>query len=667
MIAKESPAERVARLRQVIARHDYLYYVKNEPELSDREYDLLVEELRRLEEEHPELVTPDSPTQRVAGEPLEELGTVEHEVPMLSLDNAYTEDEFREFHDRVVRWLDGEEPTYVVELKFDGVSVSLRYEQGRFVRGATRGDGFVGEDVTANLKTIRSLPLSLLPDGPISERLEVRGEVLMTRESFKQANQDREAAGEAPFANPRNAAAGTVRLLDPRIAARRGLRLFVYGVAGETGFSSHWEALEGLGAWGFPTNPHTRRCQTLDEVAQACQHWEEAHEELDYEVDGLVIKVDQFDHQQRLGQTSHHPRWATAYKFAGTETVTRIREIRVQVGRTGTLTPVARLEPVDVGGVTVSRATLFNEDQIERLGVKVGDPVLVRRAGEVIPYVVKVLTDFRDGSEKPFKMPSRCPSCGVETFRPEGEVARYCPNVACPAQRKERILHFARRGAMDIDGLGPKLVDQLVDGELIEDPADLYGLKEESLAGLERMAEKSAQNLIRALERSKGRGVARLVYGLGIRYVGETVAADLAAAFLTMDRLMAADREELEAVEGVGPKVAEAVVRFFDEPASRRLIEKLRVAGVQMEAETPSAGGLLEGKTFVLTGRLERLTRQEAAERIEALGGRVTSSVSSQTDYLIAGADPGSKLDRARDRGVEVLDEAAFLDLIGEA
>lgn len=658
----EEARERVAELREEIREHDRRYYVEDAPIVPDAEYDALVRELKALEAEWPSLVTPDSPTRRVGGEPLDAFPAAVHEIPMLSLDNAYGEEELAGWVERVRRGVeDPDALAYVAELKIDGLSISLTYEDGVLVRGATRGDGTRGEDVTPNLRTIRAIPLRLT-GGDVPGKAVVRGEIYMTRSGFQRLNAEREEAGEAPFANPRNAAAGSVRQLDSRITASRPLEFYGYSLHGDASVGSQWEALERLASWGVAVNPERRRIEDLAALVERCLHWQERRHDLDYEIDGVVVKIDDFEIQAALGSTSKHPRWAVAFKFPAEEASTVVEGILVTVGRTGKLTPTAILEPVEIGGVTVRMAGLHNEDEVRRKDVRIGDTVIVARGGEVIPQVVRVVKEKRPDGTEEWRMPKTCPECGSEIVRPEGEVAHRCLNASCPAQLRERILHWAGRGAMDVDGLGDKLARQLVETGLVADLADLYELDADTVAGLDRMGEVSAANLIEALERSKSRGFRRVLHGLGIRFVGDTVAAALASAFPSMEALMEADRETLEAVEGIGPKVAGAVIEFFEREENRRLVERLAGHGVEMEREEPpgDGGGPLEGRTVVLTGSLEGYTRPEAKAAIEAAGGRVTSSVSGKTDFVVAGADPGSKLEKARELGVEVLDEAGL-------
>jgi DNA ligase (NAD+) len=650
----------------LIARHDHLYYALDRPEVTDAEYDALVRELRELESRYPELVTPDSPTQRISGQVAEAFAAVEHAATMLSLDNAVGEPDLREFEARLQRALPGVRFAYVCEPKVDGLGVALLYEGGLLIRGATRGDGRFGEDVTPNLRTIRSIPLRLAGELATSRKVEVRGEVYMSHAAFERLNREIEGQGEAPFANPRNAAAGAVRQKDPGVTARRALDIFVYQLSfvDPLRFETHTGVLEGLRDAGFKTNPRSRRCATMDEVWAVCQALERERGHLGYDADGVVVKVDGLDHQRRLGATAHHPRWAIAYKFPAQQTTTRIVAIDVNVGRTGALTPAARLEPVRIAGATISRATLHNADEIERLDVRVGDTVFVERAGDVIPHIVKVLADRRPPDAPRFVFPDRCPVCGSSASRPEGEVVVRCTNAACPAQLKEALLHFGSRNAMDIEHLGEAVVEQLLERGLVRDFADLYRLTVPEVAELDRLAEKSATNLVSAIAASRGRGLARVLYALGIRFVGERAARLLAEHFGSVDRVSSASVQEISEIHGIGPRIAESVRLFFDQPANQKAVERLREVGVVLEETTRPAGPKpLAGKTFVLTGTLDAMSRDEAKARIARLGGRVTSTVSRKTDYVVAGAEAGSKLDDAKRLGVAVLDEAAFLDL----
>lgn len=668
-VDEKAVRERLQRLREEVAFHDYRYYVLDDPVITDAEYDDLLRELARLEAEHPELVTPDSPTQRVAGRPLEGFASVRHPVPLLSLANVFDAGELAAFARRVEALLPGEAVSYVVEPKYDGLSVALLYEDGAFVQGATRGDGEVGEDVTQNLRTIRSLPLRLRGRAP--RRLAVRGEVFMPRRAFERLNEARAAAGEPLFANPRNAAAGSVRQLDPRVTAARRLDCFIYEILaleGGAGPDTHVAALEMLASLGLRVNPDFRLAATIEEAARHCDAWRERRWKLPYDTDGMVIKVNSLAQQRRLGATARSPRWAVAFKFPAQQATTRIRDILVSVGRTGALTPVALLEPVEVGGVTVSRATLHNEDYIRAKDVRVGDRVLIQRAGDVIPEVVRVLAEARTGAERPFAMPERCPVCGAEAVRLPGEAVSRCTGVACPAQVREVIRHFGSRDAMDIEGLGPALVEQLVSTGLVRDPADLFRLRREDLLGLERMGEKSADNLLRAIEAARDRPLHRLIHALGIRFVGQRGARVLAEHFPDLDALRKATEAELTAVPEVGEKTAASIRAFFRQRQTEELLEKLREAGVRLaraESEGPGAGGgPLAGLTIVVTGTLAAMTRPEAEAAIAARGGRPAGSVSRRTDYVVVGENPGSKAQKARELGVPILSEAEFLALL---
>ena len=656
-------AERIEKLRKLIRHHEHRYYVDNEPEISDAEFDRLLKKLERLEEEHPELATPDSPTQRVGGALTGGFRPVSHSVPMLSLDNTYSADELLDFDRRIKSRLDGETPTYLVEPKLDGVSVAVRYENGSLAVGATRGDGRRGDDVTANLRTIRSIPLAL--EARREGTLEVRGEVYMPRSGFEELNRARKRAGETPFANPRNASAGSLKLLDPSEAARRPLNAFFYQLLGAD-VSTQLEAMEAMSDMGLRVNPEYELLDDVDAVIAYVTSWEDRRAELDYDTDGMVVKVNDLSMQARLGSTGKSPRWGIAYKFAAQSATTVVRDIKVQVGRTGKLTPVASLDPVTVSGSTVSRATLHNQDEVERLDVRVGDTVHVQKGGEVIPKVVSVVRSKRKGRPRKFHMPGSCPVCGQPVVRAEGEVDHRCVNVRCPAQVRGSIEHFASRGAMDIDGLGPALIEQLVDRGLVEDYGDLYSLEADELASLERMAERSADNLLDALEESKGRPLERVLAALGIRHVGARVAQVLARRFGTLDALRKASEEEVTETPEVGPVIARSVRSFFDSRENVRVIRKLAAAGVGLRpAESGlSEGGALSGKTVVLTGKLKRMTRDEARSAVEAAGGRVSSSVSSRTDLVVAGDDPGSKLESAGELGVRVVDEAELERLL---
>jgi len=672
-MAKAAPAavkKEIENLREKLRHHEYLYYVADEPEISDAAYDRMMNRLRELEAAHPELVTPDSPTVRVGGAPREGFSTVRHARPMLSLDNAFSYDALREWDRRVREGSGQEKIEYIAEHKFDGLSISLQYEDGMLARGVTRGDGMTGEDVTPNVKTIRSIPLRVdaaaLKKIKLRADFEVRGEVMMTRKAFEALNRQQEQIGGKIFVNPRNSAAGAVRVLDPAITAARRLDFFAYYllVDGKVPFAKHSESLQALKQLRFRASDDWKLCQGIEAVIAYCEDWDAKREKLPYEIDGVVIKVNSTAIQNELGYTAKAPRWAIAYKYPARQETTVVNDIIVQVGRTGTLTPVAVLEPVQVGGVTVSRSTLHNMDEIERLGLQIGDTVLIERAGEVIPHVLKVVKEGKN--RKPFKMPKHCPECGSAIHHVEGEVAYRCVNAACPAKRKESLLHFAGRHAMNIDGLGEKIVDQLVDKGLVKDVADLYSLKLEDLAALERMAEKSAQNLLDEIEASKKNSLARLIYALGIQFVGERTAQLLAEHFSSLEELAAAKEEELEEVPEVGPKVAASIVEFFSEPANRQLIKKLKKAGVHPTAEKRVVKSQkLAGKSFVFTGSLANRSREEAGELVIQHGGKVSGSVSKKTDYVVVGMDPGSKYDKAKELGVRILSESEFEELLG--
>jgi DNA ligase (NAD+) len=622
----------------------------------------LMRELQALEAQHPELITPDSPSRRVGGKPREGFVKVRHSSAMLSLDNALNEAELRDFDRRVRDLLGSSGYGYVAELKMDGLSMAARYQDGQFTRAVTRGDGAVGEDVTENARTIRSLPLRVQSRFP---SFEVRGETVMNRKAFERLNAEREERGLSRFANPRNAAAGSLRVLEPQITASRRLDCYAYFLLteGRPAFDSHWEALEELVRMGFKVNPQRKLCPDIAEVLKFCADWEARRDELPYEIDGVVVKVDSVAQQQQLGYTAKAPRWAIAYKYPARQAVTTVESIEVQVGRTGALTPVARLKPVEVSGVTVSRATLHNEDEIERLGLQMGDDVVIERSGDVIPKVVRV---HAQGSyRKEFRMPSQCPVCGGHVVREEGESASRCINTNCSARLKESILHFASRGVMNIDGVGDALVDQLVDRGMVTSVADLYDLTVEKLLNLERMGEKSAGNIIRNIENSKKNSLPRALNALGIRFVGERTAVFLAEAFGSMDRIAAAELEELQEAEEVGPKVAESIFQFFREPRNQELVDRLRAAGLRFEYQsTRPKAGPLKGLTFVLTGTLPNLSREEAKKLIETAGGKVSSAVSKKTNYVVAGAEAGSKLDKAQELGVKIVGEEQLLDLI---
>jgi DNA ligase (NAD+) len=744
----------VEELRSQIAYHDYRYYVLDSPEISDAEYDELMRELRRLEEQHPELITPDSPTQRVSGQPAEAFGIVEHRVPLLSLANAFNEEELRAWHRRAANLVENERFDMVCEPKIDGLAVALVYENGSFVQGATRGDGLRGENITQNLRTIRSVPLTVRGDG-LPPRFEVRGEAYMTRRGFEQLNEERAEEGQPLFANPRNAAAGSVRQLDSRVTARRPLDVFIYQLGWADGPTpeSHWEAMQWLGSLGFKSNPNTERFHSLDEVARHCQQWVERRESLDYDIDGVVVKIDDLGLQRALGFVGREPRWAVAYKFPPTQATTRLLDIGVNVGRTGSLNPYAILEPVRVGGATVKLATLHNEDDIRRKDIRIGDTVIVQRAGEVIPQVVGPVVSRRTGQERAYSTPTKCPECGTPVVRPEGEVMSYCPNRACPAQAFRLLTHFVSRGAMDIDGVGEALCMALLKAGLVEDPADLYFLTkdqmqrtkqqvkrvissvQEAVAAaeklgkaqlkvlkrltvevlsdpaevsdvaakhsltperllvlrdrvdeallpalkavgltedlawdhvltLEKLGDKSIPKILNNINGSKERPLDRLVFALGMRHVGSEMAEILAGHFGSLDALAGASIEELGAIPTVGPKIAESVHAWFQDDSNRRLVEKLRRAGVRLEAEAAAREGPLSGLSFVVTGTLSRWSRNEAEGLIKSLGGAVGSSVTRRTDYLVVGESPGSKLQKAQEYGTNLLSEEEFIGLM---
>lgn len=656
-------SKRAEQLRKDLNYHIYRYYVLDDPVIGDEEYDRMIRELMEIEERFPELVTPDSPTQRVGAPPDEAFMPVRHRVRMMSLDNVFDKEELEAFIRRVENLVGRTD--YVCELKIDGAGIALTYEDGLFVQGATRGDGVIGEDVTTNLKTVRALPLRLMGDD-IPAYLEIRGEVFMPKRSFLELNRKREEEEQPLFANPRNAAAGSLRQLDPSVTASRNLDLICYEIGYIEGisFRTHAQVLESIAGWGFRVSEHWRQVKDVREMEALCEEWVGKRDDLDYEVDGAVVKVNDLETRERLGFTSKAPRWAVAYKFPAEEKTTRLLDIRINVGRTGALTPTAILEPVFVGGSTVSRATLHNEDEVRRKDLKIGDMVLVHKAGDVIPEVIKPILDLRDGSEKDFVMPDSCPACGGKAYRPEGEVVARCVNVDCPARLFESILHFGSRGAMDIEGMGPATIKELMDKGYVRTVEDIYYLTADQLYNLTNFKDKAVANMLASIEKSKERPLSRLLFGLGIRHVGSHVAEVLAGRFLTMERLAGASLEELEDIQEVGPTIAESVKVFFEESRNLRLIERLKDAGVNMEEEAREGPRDLEGLTFVLTGGLDSITREEARQAIEARGGRVSSSVSRRTDYVVAGSDPGSKYDRARELGVSIVGEGEFLDLL---
>jgi DNA ligase (NAD+) len=666
----------IDKLRDEIRFHENRYYVLDNPEISDAEFDRLMQELKKLEAVNPELITPDSPTQRVGGQPREGFVKVAHSSPMLSLDNAYNEEELRDWERRVHELTGQKNVEYVCELKLDGLSMALHYADGNYQRAITRGDGMIGEDVTPNVRTIRSVPLSVnTKKAKLPADFEVRGEVIMPRKSFERMNEEQEKLGRPKYANPRNAGAGSVRVLDPNITASRNLEFYSYFllVNGRPYFDHHSESLKALTAAGFKVNPNWRQLHNIEGVLAYINEWESKREALGYEIDGVVIKVNSIGLQNELGFTGKAPRWAIAYKWAARSGVTQIENIGVQVGRTGKLTPVAWLKPVFIGGTTVTRATLHNEDEIERLGVKIGDWVMVERGGDVIPKVVKVIEDKdHPRGQKQFHMPERCPECNSHVVREEGEADWRCINTNCPAKLRESILHFASRGVMNIEGMGDAMVNQLVDKGLLRNVADIYELDEAKLLTLERMGKKSAQNVLREIEASKRLPLERVIYGLGMRFVGERTAQFLAEHFGSMDALIeaatlkdeAAAMDALQDVEEVGPRIAFSIREFFEEPKNRDLVKRLREAGLQFKGKKKERGTQLAGKTFVLTGTLPNLSRDQAKKMIEDAGGRVSGSVSKKTDYVVAGADPGSKLEKANELGVAVVDEAGLHDLL---
>jgi len=667
--------QRIDELRETTNHHNYRYYVLDSPEISDAEYDELMRELRQLETEHPELVTPDSPTQRIGAPPVEAFGVVEHPRPLLSLANAFSYEELAAWHKRVSNLLSRSQFDLVCEPKIDGLAVALTYVDGLLVTGATRGDGYRGEDITQNLKTIRSIPLSVPREAP--PRFEVRAEVYLPKAGFKKLNEER-AKEELPlFANPRNAAAGSVRQLDSSITARRPLDIFVYGLGWAEGKAvpdTHWEIMQYLKSLGFKTNPNIALLHSLDEAEKYHRDWGETRERIPYEADGIVAKVNSIALQQELGTVAHEPRWAIAYKFPAIQGTTKLIDIGINVGRTGTLNPYAILEPVRVGGVVISSAALHNEEDIHRKDIRIEDWVVVQRAGDVIPEIVEPIVSRRTGKEKIFSMPGRCPVCGSEVIKPEGEAMHRCTNAACPSQALEKIKHFVSRGAMDMDGVGEKLCQALFEAGLIKDAADLYYLTREQLLGLERMADKSASNVLNSIKASKDRPLARVIFALGITHVGDQYAELLAEHFDSIDDMAKASEEGLSTIPSIGPKIAESIVAFFRQEGNRQIIQKLRKAGVRLEKEKVKKVGEglapslpLAGLEFVLTGKLESLSRSEAEAKIKALGGKADSDVTRRTSYVVVGTDPGSKLAKAQKLGIKTLSEAEFLDLLDEA
>ncbi len=663
--------ERIKKLREEINYHNYRYYVLDSPVISDEEYDALMQELKELEEKYPETITPDSPTQRVGAPPSDKFRTVPHHVPMLSLDDAFTPEEIREFDSRIKRFLNiDHDIEYTLEPKMDGLAVELVYENGVFVLGSTRGDGYNGEDVTNNLRTIPSIPLRLLSlDVPVPSLLEVRGEVYMEKDAFERLNQERREKGLPTFANPRNAAAGSLRQLDPKVTASRPLNIFCYGIGRVEGYSfkTQWEILQTLKKWGLRVNPLIKKVTGIEKAISYHEHLAKIRPELNYEIDGMVIKVNDLELQDRLGTKAKSPRWAIAYKFEAPQNITRIKDIILSVGRTGAVTPVAIMEPVKVGGVTISRATLHNEEEIKRKDIRIGDWVIVRRAGDVIPEVVKPLKERRTGKEKPFVMPKYCPVCGSALVKKPGEAIYRCPNPDCFPRLAKRIAHFVSKPAMDIEGLGPKVVEQLITAGIIRDIPDLYHIKKEDLLSLEGFAEKSAQNLLDAIEKSKHTTLPRFLFALGIRHVGEVTAQLLAKHFKTLDAVMKASVQELEAIQGIGPEVANSIYQWFRDEKNKELIKKLLEAGITIEpVETEEKTLPLEGKSFVFTGSLKSMKRAEAKKLVVSLGGQVQSTVGKHTDFVVVGENPGSKLQKAKQLGIKTITEEEFLEMVGK-
>ncbi len=679
MAGQDESKSKIEKLRAEINRHNYLYYVQDNPEVSDAEYDRLMQELKRLEEAYPQFLTPDSPTQRVGAAPLEAFGVVEHPLPLLSLANAFSDDDLTAWYTRTLKLVGNRPFDFVCEHKIDGLAVALTYVNGQLVTGATRGDGFRGENITQNLRTVRSIPLSVPKDAP--PRFEVRGEVYLPKTGFHKLNKEREAEGLPLFANPRNAAAGSVRQLDSRITAKRPLDIFIYmlGYAeGKTTPATHWETMEWLKTLGFKINPNNRRLQAIEGVMEYYRTWEKQREGLAYEADGVVVKLNQLNLHEELGDIGREPRWAIAYKFPATQATTKLLDIGISVGRTGTLNPYAILEPVAVGGVTIKNAALHNEDDIRRKDIRIGDTVLIQRAGEVIPEVIGPVLNKRTGKEKEFDLLQKiynkgkkrpaCPECGGEVIKPEGEVMYYCSNAACPVQAQLRIEHFASKGAMDIRGVGENISATLFSQGLVKNAADLYYLTQAQLTELEKMGEKSAANIIEAIEKSKDRPLARLIYGLGIRHVGEEMAETLANKYRSLDDLGKASRDELMHISAIGPKIADSIIAFFREEDNRNILRKLKEAGVKLEEAAAIKKDLpLSGKEFVVTGRLDAFTRQEAEAKIKELGGAAKDNVTRKTDFVVYGADPGSKLTRANELGIETLNEQQFLEKLKKA
>ncbi|MDI9473615.1 MAG: NAD-dependent DNA ligase LigA [Bacillota bacterium] len=662
---KKAAQLKIEKLRELINYHNYRYYVLDDPEVSDAEYDSLMKELEALEREYPDLITPDSPTQRVGGAVLSGFQAVTHAIPLLSLANAYSQEELDSF-DRRVRELLSSPPRYTAELKIDGLAISLLYRDGVFIRGATRGDGQTGEDITNNLRTIRSIPLKLRE--PLAGDLEVRGECYMDKRAFEQLNKAQEEKGEKLFANPRNAAAGSLRQLDPKVTSERQLNVFLYGLGYSDALppDSHYETLQWLSSLGFRTNPETQVFDSIDGVKEFIQYWHEKRESLPYDIDGIVVKVDSRVQQELLGTTAKSPRWAVAYKFPAMQKTTKVEDIVVQVGRTGAVTPLAILEPVFIAGSTVSRASLHNEDYVKEKDIRIGDTVVIQKAGDIIPEVVRSVPELRDGSERVFQMPQSCPACGTRLVREAGEAVWRCDNSQCPAKLVEGLVYFASRDALDIEGMGPAVVQQLVDAGLVKNPADIFKLTKEQLLGLDRFGERSAAKLVASIEEAKGRGLARLLTALGILHVGTQTAASLAAYFGSMEKLVTATEDQLAQVPDIGPVVASSISAFFQNPKNIQLIEELKKLGVKMDEPKQSRGEAFSGKTFVVTGTLSQFSRKEAKDAIESLGGKTTESVSKNTDYLVVGEKPGSKLDKARELGISILDEQQFIDMLTE-
>jgi len=665
MTEKDLKSE-IGRLRDLIRHHDYQYYVKNTPEISDHKYDELMRQLKVLEKKNPNLITQDSPTQRIGEQPVEGFEKIRHRAIMLSMDNTYSSEELREFDKRVKKVLHEEDINYIVELKIDGASVSLTYQEGLLKNGTTRGDGRTGDDVSSSLKTIKAIPLYVHENKDFPGHIEIRGEVYMDSKTFKMINSTKEKNGEDLFANPRNATAGSLKLLDPKMVGERNLQIFTYGIGYVEGESmeTQWDVLLFLRKHGFRTNPHIKRCKNIEEVIRYCNQWQDRKDSLDYDIDGMVIKVDSVSQQKRLGATSKAPRWMIAYKFPAQRAATKLKDIVVQVGRTGTLTPVALLEPVKLSGSTVSRATLHNAEDIERKDVRIGDTVVIEKAGEIIPQVIAPVLDKRSGREKKFVMPKRCPACNSKVVQYPGEVAIRCDNLSCPAQQKEHLSHFASRQAMDIEGLGESMVDQLIDSGLIKDYADIYSLSFDDIIKLERMAEKSAQNLVEGIEASRKQTLARLIFALGIRHVGVHAADILADEVGSIEKLKKQTLDSLTQIDEIGPVMAESIYKFFHSPQTASILEKLKKQGVNMEQASFKRRGKLNGKTFLFTGGMEEFSRIDAQDAVKKLGGRISSSIGKQVDFVVAGKDPGSKYHKAKRLDIKIISEADFKKMI---